>query len=89
MDAVTALTTVAGIALVVAIALEIGKRTLALTDEATKRYAPGFAAILGIALGVAGAVYFGNQPVEGAVSGYFGGATASGVYDQLASRFGL
>ena len=89
MDAQTALTTIAGVAAVVSIALQIVKPALGADEAAVKRFAPLGSGVLGIALGVAGALCFGNPPVEGAVTGYLGGAAASGLYDQVASRFGL
>jgi hypothetical protein len=77
------LLTVAGVAVVVTILLEVIKRAMGWTPDLTDRFAPLLAVVLGIALGTGFAAYQGADLVLGAITGLLAGASASGLYDNV------
>jgi hypothetical protein len=82
------LTTLVGLAVVVAIIVELVKRTAALSDETTKRFGPALACATGTVLGVATSFYLTTEIAQGALTGFLAGALASGLYNLAAEQIG-
>lgn len=80
------LLTLVGAAIVVAIVVELVKRTFAWSAEFTDRFAPLAACVAGTLLSVLAAIYLGADPVQGALTGFLAGALAAGLYDVAAER---
>lgn len=80
------LLTIGGNAIVVGIAVEIIKRTFALSAELSDRYAPALAVGLGVVLAVGAAFLGGADLWAAALTGFFAGSVASGVYSLKAVR---
>jgi hypothetical protein len=80
------LTTLAGLAIVTAIFVELVKRTLALSEEATSRFGPVLAVVIGIVVGVVAAVVTGAFIPQAVLTGFLAGALAAGLYDVVADR---
>lgn len=74
------LSTQAGITLVVGIIIQAIKGLI--PDEWVKAI-PLMSLLLGVVIGAGYALARGGDVVTGAVTGFFGGATASGLYDVL------
>jgi hypothetical protein len=82
------LLSLAGAAIVVAIIVELLKRTLAWSPEFTARFAPLAACVTGTVLSVLAAVWLSRDPVQAALTGFLAGALAGGLYDLAAERIG-
>ena len=80
------LLTLVGAAIVVAVIVELVKRTFAWTEQFTDRFAPLVSCLAGILLSVLAAIWLGRDPVQAALTGFLAGALAAGLYDVAASR---
>ena len=80
------LLTIGGNAIVVGIAVELIKRTLALAPELQDRFGPLLSVGLGIALAGAAAFLTAADISAGILTGFMAGAVASGVYSLKSVR---
>lgn len=80
------LLTIGGNAIVVGIAVELIKRTLALTPELQDRFGPLLSVGLGIATAIGAAFLTGGDIASASLTGFMAGAVASGVYSLKAVR---
>ena len=80
------LLTIGGNAIVVGIAVELIKRTLALTPELQDRFGPLLSVGLGIGTAVVAALLTGVDLAAAVLTGFMAGAVASGVYSLKSVR---
>jgi hypothetical protein len=87
------LLTLAGLTPIVMVFTELVKRTLAMTDEATKRFAPLLSVGSGILLALAAAGWLMSQGIpvdlgQTILTGGVAGALAAGLYDVVGEQLG-
>ena len=75
------LLSLSGNAVVVAIVVELLKRTLAWSDDFTARFAPLTACAAGVVLAVLASLLLAGDLPQAALTGFLGGALAAGLYD--------
>ena len=83
---VSDLLSLAGNAVVVAIVVELLKRTLEWSDATTKRWAPLVSCASGVLLAVLAAALLSGDVAQAALTGFLAGALAAGLYDVAAAR---
>ncbi len=75
-----------GNAIVVAIVVELLKRTLEWSDATVKRWAPLVSCASGVLLAVLASALLSGDVAQAALTGFLAGALAAGLYDVAAER---
>ena len=82
------LLSLAGMAIVVSIVVELLKRTLDWPKEFVARFAPLAACTTGTLLSILVAIWLARDPVQAALTGFLAGALSAGLYDVAAEQIG-